>query len=149
MRSIPLPALVLGGAGLLPTVAAVLALAVGSQATAALGFSVGAIYGVTILSFLGGAWWGLAAGRAPAGSLAGWLTVSVIPSLVGTLILFFLSAGSVAVLGLAFLLSPAVDQALRRAELAPAWWMSLRVPLSVGMGVLHLAMAFLAWGTAG
>lgn len=140
MHSVPRPALILGAAGLLPTLAALVAVLVGDTDVARFGFVAGAYYGITILSFLGGAWWGIAASRAPARTLAVWLGLSVVPSLVGTLAGIFLSPVSVFLLGLAFLASLLMDRALSRRDLAPPWWMALRLPLSIGMALLHIAL---------
>ena len=49
----------------------------------------------------------------------------------------------VAVLTLAVIGALLVDRALVRAGIAPPGWMALRVPLSLGLGVLTLAAAAL------
>jgi hypothetical protein len=47
-------------------------------------------------------------------------------------------------LGLALLGSLAVDYKLDAAGLCPDWWLRLRLPLSIGLGVLTLAIGFFA-----
>ncbi len=140
---VPSAARSLGAAGLLPTLAALAAVAFGGPALAAAGFAIAAIYGAAILSFLGGAWWGIAAARAPEHRLGALLAVAVLPSLLAAGALWALSPLAVAVLGLAFLGAPAVDRLLLAEGFAPPWWLSLRLPLSAAMGVLHLAVAAL------
>ena len=55
--SIPRPALLLGAAGLLPSLAMPVLLAAGDGA-AAFALHAGPAYGALIASFIGGAWWG-------------------------------------------------------------------------------------------
>lgn len=134
----------LGYAGLLPQIAAVGALALGAQGRFTIGV-LGFAYAALILSFLGGAWWGLAA-RAPDPPRWTWIA-AVSPSLVALAAIAIMlsyrptqSLVAVALLGGAILLSPLVDRAFVRAGLAPDWWMALRLPLSIGLGLLTLAL---------
>lgn len=141
---LPRIAYLLGAAGLLPQAAAVGWLMTGSldwQTTAAVAAFA---YPALILSFLGGTWWGLAAAageQAPAGT---WV-IAVTPSLIA---LFTVGLGFWAswpwpmlVLGIALLVSPAIDVLLVRRGLAPPGWASLRLPLSLGLGALTIAAA--------
>jgi hypothetical protein len=134
----------LGLAGLLPTAAAAVFIWIGTAGQAALAFSASAIYGALILSFLGGAWWGLAAARASAERLPMLLVLSVIPSLIGWLALLVLSPAAIAVLGLCFGLALIVDRRLVTDACAPGWWWRLRFPLSATMAVLHALIAVAA-----
>lgn len=138
----------LGFAGLLPQTAAVAALALGAEGRFTIGV-LGVTYAALIFSFLGGAWWGLAA-RAENPPAWTW-GLAVAPTLlalaaIGTVLSFRipLSQVGVALIGAAILLSPLVDRAFVRAGLAPAWWMRLRLPLSIGLGLLTLALLFAA-----
>ena len=79
--SIPRPALLLGAAGLLPSLAMPPLLAAGGDA-AAFALQAGPAYGALIASFIGGAWWGLAANKAEGAALTRWLAASVLPMLV-------------------------------------------------------------------
>lgn len=126
----------LGFAGLLPQFAAVVAVAGGVDYR--IGERVALSYAALILSFLGGTWWGLAMrrehGQAPLVALA------VVPSLVAYAIvlghpvlgidtsLYLLAAALVGTL--------VVDRRLARSGDAPADWLALRVPLSLGLGAL-------------
>lgn len=139
--TVPRSAVLLGAGGLLPTLAAVAAVWLAPRDLAAFGFSAGAIYGATILSFIGGAWWGLGAAGAEGPMLARILGLSVVPSLVAGAVLVVLSAETVTLLAFAFVAVLLVDQLLARSGQAPVWWLRLRIPLSLAMAVLHLLLA--------
>ena len=94
-------------------------------------------YGALILSFMGGVLWGFAA-RAGASGVA--YALSVVPALWA---LFFTGGGAgraagFLIAGFAGLLT--LDVVFMRAELAPAWWLALRVPLTL-VACLCLATA--------
>ena len=148
MRDVPSRARFLGLAGLLPQIACLLAVYFGPAEWRETAFVTAALYAALILSFLGGTWWGLAAG-APAAerrSALGWLWLAaVLPSLVALAALAPFALGytgaepSLMMLGGALLVALAVDG--RLSSLAPRWWLSLRVPLSIGLGVLTFLIA--------
>ncbi len=138
---VPRPALLLGLSGLLPTLLSTALVWFGTREQSAVGFSLGAIYGAMILSFLGGAWWGIAVSKAEDGRLAGLLAISVMPSLVAWLAIFALSPQTVAVLAACFLGALVIDRRLTVDSLAPPWWMRLRILLSTGMSALYLLLA--------
>jgi hypothetical protein len=48
---------------------------------------------------------------------------------------------ALAVLALAILASPLVDTRLRAMALAPRWWLALRWPLSLSLGLATLGLA--------
>ena len=144
MSRIPALPRMLGLAGLLPQWALLFVLAVGEDywRFAALALAWG--YAALIFSFLGGMWWGLAA---RGGSrVAGWVWIAaVLPSLLAlaTYAPWVFGAEwpgpSLVVLGIAILASPLVDR--RLGPLAPDWWMALRWPLSLGLGVATVLCA--------
>ncbi|MEH3108136.1 MAG: DUF3429 domain-containing protein [Sphingomonas fennica] len=146
---VPPPARGLGLAGLLPQAAAVAVLASGSSWWHFAALAIAFAYAALILSFLGGLWWGLAA---PLGDRApGWLWIAAVaPSLVAFAAFLPWVFGaewpgpSLVVLAVAILASLGVDRRLVRAGIAPIWWMALRLPLSIGLGLLTLAAAILA-----
>jgi hypothetical protein len=134
-------AFALGFAGLLPQAAAAL--------LAGLGYSSGGMialgYGALILSFLGGMWWGFAMFLRLGQPLL--VALAVVPSLVAGAILALASVHlpiALVVLGSAILLTLPVDRSLVARGIAPANWMRLRVPLSVGLGALTIAAGALA-----
>ena len=136
-------AMILGFAGLLPQFAAVPLIALGGRTLA---LPVALAYPMIILSFLGGIWWGFAMRRTERqGGLA---AVAVLPSLVA-MALVALYAATVRVewtlvgTGIALLLTLLVDRHLVAAGDAPADWMRLRVPLSVGLGGLTIVAGWL------
>ena len=138
----------LGVAGLLPQVAATGLIAAGQAGQLYdLPYVFAFGYASLILSFLGGIWWGVAM-RRPAGQgpLAG---LAVIPSLLPlVLVLVAMRSWTSALiaLGAAIVLTLPVDRHLTLTGEAPADWMRLRVPLSVGLGLLTIAAGILAAG---
>jgi len=137
---------ILGFAGLLPQVAAVASLALGVDRAIGHGFAFA--YAGLIFSFVGGTWWGLAVRRpSRQGAL---LMVAVIPSLlVAGLMLAMVSAVlalrlSLVILGGALMLMLPVDRHLVDQDIAPPGWMTLRTPLSLGLGVLTLIAGVIA-----
>jgi peptidoglycan/LPS O-acetylase OafA/YrhL len=137
---------ILGFAGLLPQIAAVASLALGVDRTIGHGFAFA--YAGLIFSFVGGTWWGLAVRRpGPQGAL---LTVAVIPSLLVAALLLAMVAAvmplrlSLVVLGGGLMLMLPVDRHLVAEGDAPAGWMTLRTPLSLGLGVLTLVAGVIA-----
>lgn len=146
----PLPRL-LGLAGILPQAACAVLVWLGDGGVAAdRALLAGGLYAGLILSFLGGLWWGLAA-SAPAAQgrgVLGWVWVAaVLPSLIAFAAgLWWLAdprqpQPALVVLAFALLASPLVDRRLAGMALAPRWWMSLRWPLSLALGLATLALA--------
>lgn len=140
----------LGFAGLLPQIGCVVAIVVGGEAIYFLALALAYIYAALIFSFIGGAWWGLAASHADA---PGWTYgAAVAPSLIALASALPWATGdewpgpSLVLLGLCILLSPLVDIRLLRAGIAPDWWLRLRVPLSIGLGTLTMVCAVAALG---
>ena len=145
---VPAAAAWLGGLGALPFVvlAAALTAPVG-PAREGLGTALVA-YGAVILSFLGAVHWGLAiAPAATAGSpgLALRLGGSVVPSLVGWGALLLPTVGGLVALAVAFGAMLAADRRATRLGAAPAWYATLRLPLSLAaIASLLLAAAAVA-----
>lgn len=152
MRSVPPLPRWLGLAGLLPQLACLLALWFGPPDWRYVALAAAWGYAALIFSFLGGLWWGIAAARSGDSAEAhAWLWVAaVVPSLVAFATYLPWVFGwrwpvpSLAVLGIGLLASLAVDHKL--GALAPGWWLSLRRPLSLGLGAMTLLIALAAWG---
>jgi hypothetical protein len=148
-RRPPMPAIVLGAAGLLPLLIALFVrLAAGADPDTPLAGKIGGLaitYSAMILSFLGGIWWGVASARAGEAEQPRLLVIAVAPTILAAL-LFGLSADMPVVcstlLGLAIALTPLVDRMLDRRKLVPAWWMNLRLPLSLALGALTIGLGF-------
>lgn len=138
----------LGLSGLLPQVAVVAVLISGDVAGRFTALALGFAYAALILSFLGGLWWGLAAANPDRAPRWVWIA-SVAPSLVALASAWPWAVGlawpgpSLVVLGVALIAALLVDRALIRLGLAPANWMRLRAPLSLGLGALTLLAAAL------
>jgi len=133
----------LGAAGLVPALAAAAAVLWGPEPWRATAATVCATYAAIILSFLGGAWWGIVSSDHPQGApavgrLAGVFTMSVLPSLAAWGALLLQRPDGLLALGLLFLVVLPGDFWLSRAGLAPGWWPRLRLPLSLGMAAVAL-----------
>jgi hypothetical protein len=141
------PAVLLGGAGLLPQ-AACLALVTLVPDWRWTALAAACFYAAAILSFLGGIWWmqGLAT------SSRNWkpYLLGVAPSLLAWAALLPWCFGwtwpepSLFVLGSALLVSPLADRALQGGMRLPGWWMSLRHFLAGGLGTLTIAIGLFA-----
>jgi hypothetical protein len=139
MTATPPPAArLLGFAGLLPAAAAAAVILFGPAAWAADAARAHLVYAATIASFIGGAWWGLASARADAAVLPRLLAISVVPSLLAWGYALYGGSGGLIGMGVLFAVLLPVDKRLALGGLAPSWWMTLRLPLSVGMAVLAL-----------
>lgn len=145
----------LGLAGLLPALACLAGVLVGGGQWRYVALAAGFGYAALILSFLGGLWWGLASapGAAERSGARGWVFgLAILPSLIAFALYLPWIFGlpwpgpSLVVLGIAIALSPLVDRRLRARGLAPEWWLSLRWPLSLGLGLATLAMGVAALG---
>jgi len=110
----------------------------------------GGLYAGLILSFLGGAWWGIAA-TAPAAEgrgVLGWVWVAAAtPTLVALAAsLWWLAEPArpqpaLVTLAFALLATPLVDRRLAAMVLVPRWWTALRWPPCIAMGLATLALA--------
>jgi hypothetical protein len=146
-RNPPVPAIVLGASGLLPLLIALFVrLAAGSDPDTRLPGMIGGLalaYSAMILSFLGGIWWGVASARATIEDQPRLLVIAVVPSILA-LIFYGLSADMPVVcstlLGLVIAATPLVDRMLEKKHLVPAWWMNLRLPLSLALGALTIGL---------
>ena len=141
----------LGFAGLLPQVAALVAIGlVEAPYGPTFEAAAAAVYPLAILSFLGGAWWSLAlrdkTDQAPVAAVA------VLPSLAAVVLAFaafytFVNGGygwTLVVIGSIVMMTLLVDRWLVTRGLGPEGWMALRVPLSVGLGGLTILAGALA-----
>ena len=141
--ALPRIALVLGAAGLAPQLWALLSTF--SETNRYIGLAAGYFYAALIFSFLGGLWWGVAVSRKEAPE---WLYLAaVVPSLIAfaTGIPWMTGATwpgpSLGVLGLGILAAPLVDRVLFKAGMIDRSLLWLRFGLSLGLGLLTLALA--------
>lgn len=137
MKTIPRATLILGLAGLLPFIWGLLTLLVPSvnawgQANLGGRFVapyVQLFYGAVILSFMSGVLWGFAAKAVGRAATAGYI-LSVIPALWA----FFMTGGGPVTaatnLVVGFLALLLLDWHFWRLQLAPAWWIHLRILLT-------------------
>ena len=146
----------LGGAGLLPQGAALLAALWGGPEWHYAALAIGYGYAALIFSFLGGLWWGIAAAASARGETApGWLWVAAVsPSLIALLTYMPWVFGdpwpgpSLILLGIAIMVSPLIDRSIagKYPGWTPPWWMPLRFTLSLGLGAATLLLGIVAHG---
>lgn len=148
-RALPAVAIGLGYAGLLPQALALAMVLFGGPAWRFTGLSLAFAYAALIFSFLGGVWWGLAARSDTALPRWVWLA-SVTPALLSLASAWPWATGdewpgpSLLGLGIAIGLSMAVDLRLKQLGMTPPRWLSLRLPLSLGLGGLTFAIGISA-----
>jgi hypothetical protein len=137
----------LGAAGLVPFVTAALALWLLAPAWRAAAALVLSAYAATIVSFLGGIHWGLAARRLPGTPSAdGLLAWGVMPSLAAWCALLLPPAPGLVVLAVALVVCYAVDtRAFPREGLAG--WLPMRLRLTVVAAISCLAGAAALWNS--
>lgn len=151
MTEVPRPAIWLTASGYLPFAAATLAIWLLPLEWRDLAHIAALGYGAVILSFLGGILWGLAiaepsSAAADTGRRRGlWLCISVVPSLIGWVAIIIAGSAGLWLLTLAVAAMPAVDLAARRSQLAPSWYLRLRLPVSVAV-TLTLGLAAIGSG---
>ena len=129
----------LGFAGLLPQMLAAALCASGDPY--GMGHMLAFGYSALVLSFVGGIWWGFAMRRES--GQAELAALSVVPSLVGLLLLLamaaFLPTGwALVAVGSAIIGSLLVDRWLEASGDAPPGWLRFRQPLSIALGVLTI-----------
>ncbi len=132
---IPVSALVLGVLGVLPFAGLGLAVATGVKVAPIPAGAALSTYGAVILSFMGGAQWGLAVALSSIDRSGLWrrFGISVAPALVGWCALLPPARLGLALLGAAFALLAVYDLwCVRRGE-APRWYGRLRLGLSAAV----------------
>lgn len=139
MGQVTMPARLLGYAGLLPQIG-LLVLALGLHDATGMIHGMAMFYAGLILSFLGGIWWGFAMRRPDGPGALVWAAVA--PTVVTVVLTGLAVRGSLrwamVALAVTLFLTLLVDRHLVRTEEAPAGWMGLRVPLSLGLGALTI-----------
>ena len=138
----------LGPAGLAPQIllaAVVLGLPVQFSSPAS---GLALIYSALILSFVGGAWWGLAARQQ--GRIPSWIWLAAVaPSLIA---FAAIGAGTIGrspgrgltITGASLIAALGVDFKMVAIGLCPVGWLRLRGPLSIGLGGLTMLIAAVA-----
>jgi len=131
-QRIPVPALVLGLAGLLPFLISAFLSYGSDEKTAAMALLSLGTYGAVILSFLGGIRWGLVLNTKAQMQKWGQLTWGVVPSLIAWPALLLPSRYMLAVLVVGFIFQYAMDNEAVKAKKAPPWFGRLRLILTSG-----------------
>lgn len=142
LSAVPLSAIILGIAGLIPFVGfAALAVSGSDGGLGTIGLSPRTIlsaYGAVIASFLGGIRWGAAAAR---NSGNGDYFIAIVPSLVAWAAMAAPAPWDLRTLGILVLAWGLIDQDLPRRGLAPVWLGRLRLVLSGVAGAALLVAA--------
>jgi hypothetical protein len=147
MRTVPLSARLLGWLGVVPfAVLSLVCIFASAQAASQAGFAL-VLYGMIILSFMGGAQWGLAmvARVQASAAMPRRLAISILPPLAALAMAALPPRG--ALLGLAILFTALLvyDHSTVRAGVAPAWYRELRTQLTTAVVICLLAAAGLGW----
>jgi hypothetical protein len=143
MNPMPVPAIWLGAAGLLPFIATALLSWLLPPEHRGIALFALAAYGMVILSFLGAVHWGLAL-AAPAEEAryaAPRLGLGVVPALIAWAALLLPPAPGLGLLALAILATAAVESLAARHGLVPLGYLRLRWVLSIGAALCLLVGA--------
>lgn len=143
--AIPRSAYILGWLGVIPFALLAIAAISGSFLAGQSALSSMVAYGAIILSFLGGAQWGLAMAETPSGDTSQWkhFTLSVLPSLVAFGAWSLQPIYALLGLALSFAAVLVVDLGASRIGQAPSWYPLLRIQLtSAVLACLLLTAAF-------
>jgi hypothetical protein len=144
LGDVPRPALVLGGAGLIPFLAGVAGVWTLDYPDFFLALNLMMAYAAVVLAFLGAVHWGLALAQEAAGNW-GRLAPSVLPALAGWSALMLPNALGLLLLAIGFAGAFLADRAAVTANRAPAWYKALRKPLTLvvlaGLAACYAALA--------
>jgi len=145
---LPVSAQWLGYAGLVPQILLAAVVVAGPPRFSAAAAAVALAYAGTILSFIGGAWWGLAARSQSPVPWSLWVA-AVIPSLIAFAVLGGWTTGlptraALIAIGVALIGTLGVDQRFAVRHVALPGWLRLRIPLSCGLGGLTTLIAILS-----
>jgi hypothetical protein len=141
----PRAAVILGWLGVVPFAAFVLVGYAGRLLPRDAALNGMLVYGCLILSFLGGAQWGLtiAAPKSSGRTYAYRLAISVLPSLAAFCVWYLPIIASLLALAALFVAWLAYDIATARDEIAPAWYPALRIQLTSAVVVCLLGASWL------
>lgn len=147
-KTLPRSARWLGLAGLAPHVLLIAALLADPERFGPTPAGVALVYAGLILSFVGGAWWGLASQSTATVHGAVWIA-AVTPSLIalatsGAWAIGVPVGAPLWITGGALIGTLAVDRRLVADGVAPRGWLGLRVPLSLGLGALTMLIAIVS-----
>lgn len=133
--AIPMAALLLGLAGLIPFWILALSGVLPFGLPPLLALIAFITYGAVILSFVGAIWWGLAVSAGPTAPKAMMFLWSVMPALMGWMATLVPADLGVLILAVGFLLQWSLDAGLmaRYPEVMPRWVFRLRTILTAGV----------------
>jgi len=145
LSMVPKPVLVLGWAGVAPFALLSLLAILGSASVAGNALEALIVYGAVILSFMGGAQWGLEMAKpaAPDDGRRGY-ALSVLPALAGFAAAMFPPRAGLALLCAGFLALLAYDLRRARDGVGPSWYPALRKSLTAAVVTTLLLTLLLA-----
>jgi len=146
LRDVPLPARVLGLGGLIPFLAGAVGVWVLPDLIAAIAMTAQLAYGAVILTFVGAVHWGYAMREDEL--RWGRMTWSVTPALVAWIALLLTPLMTAMILFVSFAMAFLTDARATRAGLFPAWYLSLRKALTLGVLVSLAATLARIWVSA-
>ena len=137
-QKIPSAAQGFGYVGLVPLIAG--AIAVWTSEVSEVGVVAEAMlfYSATVLSFLGGVRWGMALNNPRSARMASSLTIGIFPPLVAWVMLLIDLQWGLLGTAVAFGLMYASDLFAAKEGTAPAWYPTLRMPLTIAADVALL-----------
>ena len=147
-RTLPSSAQWLGFAGLAPQILLAVVIIAGPARFGPAAGGAALAYSGTILSFIGGAWWGLASRPRTEVHWGVWIA-AVTPSLIAFAAIGVWAIGlpagrSLLVIGASLIATLGIDHKLAASGVSPPGWLHLRVPLSLGLGSLTILIAILS-----
>jgi hypothetical protein len=135
-ENIPAIAFWLGWSGVIPFLALSVGVGLLDGPWAAFAAKALVIYGAVILSFMGGAQWGIAVSQSGGSQSIDFgrvLSVSVVPALVGWVAALLALTPSLILLAIAFLVLLAFDLWIVKRKFAPTWYARLRIQLTAAV----------------
>jgi hypothetical protein len=142
MTRVPFAVLAVGWAGMIPFLYGIALIFAEAGSLPTLGFfsadAVGGVrmlerFGAVVLAFMGGCLWGFSSGGGRAPAAAATLGAAALPALWAALAIQPTPELSCIWLAIGFGLLQALDIAFQRSGIAPAYWLSLRLPLTAGV----------------
>jgi len=143
LNDVPLPARILGLAGLIPFLAGAVGVWVLPEFIAAIAMTAQLAYGAVILTFVGAVHWGYA--MRDEEMRWGRMTWSVTPALVAWVALLQAPLMTASILFLSFVMAFLTDARATRAGLFPNWYLGLRKALTLGVLVSLAATLARIW----
>lgn len=99
------------------------------------------VYATIILCFMAGTYWGLTSNAKNQKILP--FTLSILPTLYILILHLYFDKYLIPLIGLGFILLIPIDIYFSKSKIAPLWWLSLRIPLSITVFGILIIYSFL------